>query len=110
MVSFLSRNLNEKPLLDRVVRLVHHHRIDALIPAESTIDPSAILAGLNRDGASRHILPASESPKVRIFARTPVISPTEVFQETNERVIILKSIGIQASGRELQARPLSPIA
>lgn len=88
MVSFLFWNMNKKPLLNRVVRLVKHHEIDVLILAECSIDPPEILDGLNLVGPSRYVLPTSENRKIRIFTRAPVTSLTDVFRDINERIII----------------------
>jgi hypothetical protein len=70
MLTFLFWNLNNRPLEDRVRRLVIRHEVDVLILTECTIPPVTMLRALNtgNEGADYHITDTN-CDEVVIYAR-----------------------------------------
>jgi hypothetical protein len=72
MASFLFWNLNKRPLAERVVRLAVRHGVDVLLLAECLIPPDELVTALNTRSPRPYTYPASESRKLRVFARQGV--------------------------------------
>lgn len=69
MLSFLSWNLNKKPLEDRVARIVKAHDVDVIMLAECATALTDLLAALNAVGDGDYRVPFSTSTKIVIATR-----------------------------------------
>jgi hypothetical protein len=69
MLTFLFWNLNRKPLLESIVRLVERHRVDLLVLAECPTPPATMLTALNPPGSAEFHLPFSACEKVALYTR-----------------------------------------
>ena len=69
MLNFLFWNINQKPIVTLVTRLVSDHRVSVLAVAESGgIDTAELLSDLNQD-AIEYYLASSDSDSVAIFTK-----------------------------------------
>jgi hypothetical protein len=71
MLRFLSWNVRDQSLLERVTRLVHRHDIDVLIVIESSDSPIETLAALNSLASSPFRYAPGVSPSIRVYVRFP---------------------------------------
>jgi hypothetical protein len=70
MISFLSWNLNNKPLQSVIANIALRHSIDILVFSECSIPISVLLKELNRDmGSTYYYSPGIGCKKIEIFTR-----------------------------------------
>ena len=109
MVTFLFWNLNKKPLLDSVARLVQAHEVDVLMLAECVIDESEIEGTLRRTVDAAFSSTTSSGGKIGIFTRLPNSSIIELFNDpfgglTIRRIEVGRPPGIMLAVVHLPSR------
>jgi endonuclease/exonuclease/phosphatase family metal-dependent hydrolase len=70
MLTFLFWNLGQKPLAERLARMVWHYEVDVVVLAECAISTSVMLKTLNHEQAEYHAA-NSECEKIAIYTKFP---------------------------------------
>ncbi len=72
MLSVLFWNVQKKPLLDRVARIVAAHAVDVVVLAECVQTDAELLAALNGARGKQFVCPRRRSPRFRIAFASPI--------------------------------------
>jgi len=88
MLSVLFWNVQKKPLLDRVARLVRAHAVDVVVLAECAQTDAELLASLNGGGGKQFVTPPRGENRLRVATALPASQFAGVFTDTSRRLIV----------------------
>ncbi|CAN5700561.1 hypothetical protein BH23PLA1_BH23PLA1_05780 [soil metagenome] len=80
-VNFLFWNINQKPLYDRIIRLISAFEIHILMLAESPFDPGRLLAEIDANSDRGFDYPDSESDRIQVYTSFPTGTIVEAFND-----------------------------
>ena len=80
-ITFLFWNVNRQPLQEQIARLAETHSVDVLMLAECIIEPTPLLAMLNRTVPGAYRFSFSLGTKIKIFVRFDSVLLTDFFND-----------------------------
>jgi hypothetical protein len=94
MTTFLFWNIKKKPLQNMIADIALLHKVDLIILAESTIEPSSMLSVLNEPGKSGqigyHYVPKNGECNIQMYTNFPTRYLEDINGCNNRRMAIYR--------------------